>query len=240
MQIEAILYPGQFAELRKRDLSKHTAVVFDVFRATSAELTALANGAHSVRPVITVEEALALKKKDGTVLLGGERDSFKPKGFDFGNSPLEYTPEKVQGRQIVHTTTNGTLALASCAHAKSVYLGTFLNLSALAGHLLSLAPGPLALVCAGTHSHFALEDGIAAGALVDKLLGVSTLAPSARACLSIWRSAQNCPAEALAVTRNALRLKSVGLEKDVEYCSQLDVIEKVARVEKGFASLVDS
>ena len=239
MLIEAILCPGQFAALKKRDLSGHTAVVFDVFRATSTELTALANGAESIVPVGTVEEALAMRKKDASVLLGGERNSFKPDGFDFGNSPLEYTEQQVRGRKIVHTTTNGTLALASCSQAKSIYLGALLNLSALASELACLKPAALLLICAGTHSHFALEDGIAAGALAAKLLPKSPkLAPSARACRSIWRSAERNPAETLAVTRNALRLRSVGLGEDVTYCSQFDVIDRVARVEKGEVRLV--
>jgi len=239
MQIEAVIYPGQFDTLRNRDLGKHTAVVFDVMRATSTELTALANGAECIVPVQSLEEALEKKRADPSVLLGGERNSFKPEKFDLGNSPVEYTPQVVRGKRIVHTTTNGTLALASCAHSKAVYLGTLLNLSALTEQILLLAPDSLLLVCAGTHSHFALEDGIAAGALVAKLLSAKPkLAPGARACLSIWRSVEANPAQALAVTRNARRLKEVGLTKDVDYCSQFDVISKVARVEKGEARLV--
>jgi 2-phosphosulfolactate phosphatase len=239
MQIEAVLYPGQFEDLKRKDLGPHTAVVFDVMRATSTALTALVNGAALVIPVQSLEEALEKKMADPSVLLGGERNSFKPEKFDLGNSPLEYTPQVVRGRRIIHTTTNGTLAIDACLGAGSIYLGTLLNLSALAQHLLTLAPGPLTLVCAGTHSHFALEDGIAAGALVAKLLsGKPKLAPSARACLSVWRSVEKNPAEALAVTRNARRLKEIGLTKDVEYCSQFDAIEKVAKVEKGEARLV--
>lgn len=238
MHIEAILYPGQFADLKRRDLSRHVAVVFDVFRATSAELTALVNGATAIVPVVAVEDALAIKRKDPSVLLAGERNSFKPEGFELGNSPLEYAEQRVRGRIIVHTTTNGTLALHSCAGAKAVYLGTLLNLTALAKHLLSLTPYPLTLICAGTHSHFALEDGIAAGALVAELLPAKpALAPSARACLSIWRSAEADPAATLAVSRNARRLREVGLEKDVEYCSRFDTIDRVACAQDGVVRL---
>jgi 2-phosphosulfolactate phosphatase len=233
-----VLYPGQFDELRQRDLSKHVAVVFDVLRATSAELPALANGALSIRPVLEVEEAFKIKRKDPSVLLGGERNSFKPEGFELGNSPLEYTSERVRGRKIVHTTTNGTLALDSCVKAESIYLGTLLGLSALARELLQLKPEHLLLICAGTHSHFALEDGIAAGALVARLLDAATLTASARACLAIWRCAEKDPSATLAVTRNALRLKSVGLEKDVEYCSRVDTIDRVAKVRGGEVKLV--
>ena len=37
--------------------------------------------------------------------------------FDLGNSPREFTPDKVRGRTIASTTTNGTRALRACAQA---------------------------------------------------------------------------------------------------------------------------
>jgi 2-phosphosulfolactate phosphatase len=234
MFIEVIWHPGEFSDLKRRDLSRHTAVVFDVLRATSTELTALNNGAESVQPVESVEEALRLKREQPAVLLAGERDSFKPEEFDLGNSPLEFGRTIVCGKKIVHTTTNGTRALNACAHAKSVYLGTFLNLSAVAREILHLAPDALVLVCAGTHSHFALEDGLAAGALIGKLQSAKpTPAPSARGCLSLWRSNAARVAETVAVSRNGQRLRSVGLAADVEYCSRVDVVGKVARLGAG-------
>jgi len=147
--------------------------------------------------------------------------------------------ESEAGRSFTRQT-NGTLALDSCAKAKLIYLGTLLGLSALARELLQLKPDHLLLVCAGTHSHFALEDGIAAGALVAKLVPHASPFASARACLAIWRSVKKDPTDTLAVTRNALRLKSVGLDQDVDYCSQFDAIDRVARVEKGEVRLVTS
>ena len=73
MLIEAILYPGQFADLKKRDLSKHVCAVFDVLRATSTELTALVNGADCIIPVVTIGEAQEMRERDPAVLLAGER-----------------------------------------------------------------------------------------------------------------------------------------------------------------------
>jgi 2-phosphosulfolactate phosphatase len=59
-----------------------------------------------------VEEAFQMAKTfpRGTTLLGGERGSRKIEGFDLGNSPKEYVAEKVKGKRLILTTTNGTKA----------------------------------------------------------------------------------------------------------------------------------
>jgi 2-phosphosulfolactate phosphatase len=87
-------------------------VIIDVLRFTTSAATALANGAHSLIPCETVEEARAKALGAPTALLAGERDAIKPHGFHLGNSPLEFSKEAVQGRDIIWTTTNGTRAIA--------------------------------------------------------------------------------------------------------------------------------
>jgi 2-phosphosulfolactate phosphatase len=91
-------------------------VIIDVLRFTTSAACALANGARSLLPCATIEEARsAVHRLPSTVLLAGERDALKPAGFDLGNSPLEFTSAVVQGRDIVWTTTNGTAAIAIAA-----------------------------------------------------------------------------------------------------------------------------
>jgi len=137
MKIEVILTPAELPALARRDLRETVCVVFDVLRATSTFVTALHNGAKAIIPVSEIAEALAIQKKQPDVLLGGERNSMRIRAgqsggidFDFGNSPREYTPEKVRGKTIVSTTTNGTRALRACAGAKMVLAASFLNLTA--------------------------------------------------------------------------------------------------------------
>src|ERR1043165_3076032 len=115
--IEVLFTPAEFETLRTRDLSETTCVVFDVLRATSSMVTALANGAEAIMPVEEISEALAIKADDPSVLLAGERHGVRIEGtlsggvrFDFGNSPREFTADKVRGKRIVTTTTNGTRA----------------------------------------------------------------------------------------------------------------------------------
>jgi 2-phosphosulfolactate phosphatase len=176
MKIDAILSPAELLALARRDLRDTACVVFDVLRATSTFVTALHNGAKAVIPVAEISEALALRQKQPGVLLGGERDGVKIRAdqtgggdFDLGNSPREYTPEKVRGKTIISTTTNGTRALRACAGAQTVLAASFLNLTATAKFIRQLQPAQILLVCAGTRENLADEDVLAAGALCEIL-----------------------------------------------------------------------
>jgi 2-phosphosulfolactate phosphatase len=176
MKIDAILSPAELPALAGRDLRDIACVVFDVLRATSTFVTALHNGAKAVVPVAEIFEALAIRQKQPGVLLGGERDGVKIRAgqtggvdFDLGNSPREYTPEKVRGKTIVSTTTNGTRALRACAGAQTVLAASFLNLTVTAQFIRQLQPAQILLVCAGTRENMADEDVLAAGALCEIL-----------------------------------------------------------------------
>jgi len=176
MKIDAILSPAELPALARRDLRDATCVVFDVLRATSTYVTALHHGAKAIVPVSEISEALAIRQKQPGVLLGGERDGVRIRAdqtdgidFDLGNSPREYTPEKVRNKTIVSTTTNGTRALHACAGAQTVLAASFLNLTATAQFIRRIQPAQIVLVCAGTRENIATEDVLAAGALGEML-----------------------------------------------------------------------
>src|SRR5579864_4172144 len=142
MIIETILTPAELPALAGRDLSRATCVIFDILRATSTFVTALQNGAREIIPASEISEAVALRQQQPEVLLAGERDGVRILAaqsggvdFDFGNSPREFRPEKVRGKTIISTTTNGTRALRACAGAKLVMASSFLNLAATAKYL---------------------------------------------------------------------------------------------------------
>ncbi|HUA66580.1 MAG TPA: 2-phosphosulfolactate phosphatase [Alphaproteobacteria bacterium] len=261
MKIEVILTPAELPALKQRDLRETACVVFDVLRATSTFVTALHNGANAIMPVGEISEAVALRQKQPDVLLGGERDGLKIRAaqtsgtdFDFGNSPREYMSEKVRGKTIVSTTTNGTRALRACAGAKTVLAAAFLNLSATAKFLRQLSPAQLALVCAGTRENTALEDVLAAGALCEILCAPLTpslsplgrgeeeirLSDSAEIALRVYRQAKPDLAAAVQTSENARRLLSITeLRDDVPFCLQYNRFPLVVkRVDDGttFAS----
>ena len=96
------------------DLAGHTSIVIDTLRASTTITTALENGAEKIIPCLTVEEARQLANDRPGALLGGERGGKPLPGFDFGNSPAEYEPNRVAGKTIVFTTTNGTKAMTRC------------------------------------------------------------------------------------------------------------------------------
>lgn len=228
-QIEVIFTPVEVRSLRQRDLTNTVCVVFDVLRATSTIVTALANGAAAFIPVEEISEALTLRQQRPDALLAGERDGLRIGAaatggieFDLGNSPREYTPEKVAGKTIISTTTNGTRALRACAGAESVIVGSFLNLKATATFVAHAQPNRLLLVCAGTGEHAALEDTLAAGALCDLVISLSPAfepLDAAEIARRVYRHAQGDLSAAIGSAQNARRLlANADLRDDVEFC----------------------
>jgi 2-phosphosulfolactate phosphatase len=234
MQIDVILTPAEFPTLVARDLSATTCVVFDVLRATSSMFTALNNGAEAIIPVSEISEALAIKQKQPGVLLAGERHGLRigkeltgSIDFDFGNSPRDFMPEKVRGKTIAWTTTNGTRALRACAHAEMILLGALVNLRALADILDQLRPRQLLLICAGTFEAAAFEDLFAAGALVDSLQHLSADEPLSDSAQLVWYAYRHVNDEQLiASSLNARRLlANSDLAPDVTICLQRNTVQ---------------
>jgi phosphosulfolactate phosphohydrolase-like enzyme len=258
MKIETILSPAELPALARRDLGETACVVFDILRATSTFVTALASGAKEIIPVSEISEALAFKKKSEVrsqksevILLAGERDGMKIRAaqtggadFDLGNSPREFTREHVSGKTIVATTTNGTHALRACAHAKLVLAGSFLNLRATAEFIRRANPETLLLVCSGTFEETALEDVLGAGALCDLLAKDFTdgqLTDATLMARQIFQLAQKNLPEAASQSRNARRLLAIPeLKDDVAFCLQPDIFDFVATMRDGRIVILES
>lgn len=249
--LEVLFSPAEFAALRTRDLSRTVCVVFDVLRATSSMVTALGHGAEAVLPVNDIPEALAVKASRPDVLLAGERHGLRIGAaltggveFDFGNSPLEFTRERVAGRTLVMTTTNGTRALRACDGAAQVLVGSFLNLSAVAGHLRAAAPeafDALILVCSGTFEEASFEDTLGAGALAeaiwDRFHG-EAVADSAEIARQIYRSHRDDLVGGMRSARNGRRLLAhPELSADVVACLARDRVGVVAELKDGAVRL---
>jgi 2-phosphosulfolactate phosphatase len=240
MKLEVLFTAAQSAALRQRDLRETTCVVFDVLRATSTFVTALHHGAKAIIPVGEISEALAVKKTRPEVLLGGEREGVRicASGIDFdlGNSPREHAPEKVRGKTIVSTTTNGTRALRACVGAKIILAASFLNLAATAKYLRQKNFEDILLVCSGTRENAALEDTLAAGALC-QLLARADARPapsdSAEAALRAYAQAESdLAATVVRDSENARRLLAIpGLRDDVAFCLQRDTYPLIAKME---------
>ena len=239
-KLDVLLSPEEFEALPGRDLSTTGCVVFDVLRATSTMTVALANGATGILPCGTIDEAVSARASKPELLLAGERDGLRIRAsvsggvdFDLGNSPREMTTEAVSGRQLAMTTTNGTRALKACKGARRVWIGSFLNLTALGQAIRDTAPERLLLVCAGTGDDPALEDELGAGALCDSLWDDLSQAASetARHTREQYRENRNQLLESAGQTANGSRLLSIAdLAADVPFCFQRDTFSVVGEL----------
>lgn len=240
--LEVLFAPAEFTALTERDLGRTACVVFDVFRATSTIVTALAHGAQAVIPVAEISEALAWRRKRPDILLAGEREGLRIRAnltggidFDLGNSPREFTGPAIKGQAILLTTTNGSRALRACAKAKAVLACSFLNLQATADYLQANGFVDVLIVCSGTHEEAAYEDALGAGALVEllwKKFSHGHVADSAKIALQLYQqNAQNL-LQAAEQSRNGRRLLSMPeLRDDVPWCLRRDEFPIVAKME---------
>jgi len=192
-------------------------VVIDIFRATSSICYGIANGAEAIIPVAKVEECLSYKGQE--CLLAAERDGRVVDGFDFGNSPFAYTEEKVKGKTIVLTTTNGTYAIdESKKRAHQVIVGSFINLDAVCTYLKSQNKDIL-LLCAGWKNRFNLEDTLFAGAVVSQLgLGSFEFDDAAYAAEDLYLQAKDDLAGYTSKASHGKRMQRLNLQEDIKFC----------------------
>lgn len=240
-KLEVILSPAELPALSKRDLSGTVCVVFDILRASTSMVTALGSGAECIIPVGEINEALALRETHPDALLAGERNGLRIRSdltggidFDLGNSPREFSSEKVHGRTIIMSTTNGTRAIRACAGARTVLIASFLNLRATTNWLRDARPSHLVLVCSGTVDEPALEDILAAGAVCERIwqqYAGGHVSDSAELARRIYPLLQPNLLDAMKHCRNGRRLLAMPeLRDDVWLCVQRETVSFAACV----------
>ncbi|MFM6975342.1 MAG: 2-phosphosulfolactate phosphatase [Sphingobacteriaceae bacterium] len=219
-KLEVCLSP---ALLHLYDIRDSLVVVIDIFRATSSMCYGLANGAEAIIPVASVEACHSYRDTD--YLLAAERNGEVVNGFDFGNSPFSYTAEKVAGRTVVLTTTNGTHAINESREAQKVLIGSFLNLSALS-NWLKQQPQDVLLLCAGWKNKVNLEDSLFAGAVAYQLQDSDyKLDDSAILAADLYTLAKDDLDNFLKKTSHSERLKQLNIEADIAFCLKVDLID---------------
>jgi 2-phosphosulfolactate phosphatase len=245
MKVDIIISAG---DIKSEKVKNKTVVVIDMLRATSVITTAIANGCSEVIPVLSVEEALELTRKDRKkYLLGGERKALKIEGFDFSNSPLEYTKDIIIEKSIVLTTTNGTRAIKGCEGAKHIFIGAMINAFQLAYEIVALN-NDIVLVNAGTYDEFSIDDFICSGYIIDCILSLASGAKK-----NSFHNAKKLNIELLDIAKTAhyvykmnkdikgfikeashyKRIEDLGLTEDLEYCCQKSITKVVPIYEDG-------
>ncbi len=205
-------------------------VVIDQLRASSTIVAALAAGAKRVAPCLTVEDARAFRERcGGNALLGGERHGKLIEGFDLGNSPFEYTPQRVGGQTIAFTTTNGTRALLHAVRAARILVGCLNNQDAVAAAAVEAANArrcDIHLLCAGTGGAMCADDVLAAGAIADAIAdrADATHSDTAMIAAAAFREAARTGIErAMLSALGGQNLVEIGMAADVGECSRQNV-----------------
>jgi 2-phosphosulfolactate phosphatase len=197
-------------------------VIVDILRATSAICTAFMNGVKRIIPVATLEEAQTFKNKG--YMVAAERDGIVRDFADFGNSPFNFTSERIAGKEIAYSTTNGTNCIMLARNNFRVLIGAYLNISAIAEYVVS-QKRDLLILCAGWKNKFNLEDTLFAGALSDLVLSNDafyTICDSTVAAVDIWRMAKSNLLEYIEKTAQRNRLRKNRLDDVIEYCHRFD------------------
>jgi 2-phosphosulfolactate phosphatase len=221
-------YAGGERGARDAARSGSAVVVVDAFRASATIAVLVSKGARVV-PVASIEEA---RGYGGADLRAGERGSAKVAGFDFGNSPTEILESEVApGSTVVFSTTNGTRVVEAARGAPAVFVGAFVNASALANALARGDYGSLMVVGCGWEGRRASEDEAAAGAILHRLgeRGVE-LDGRARRVVEAYRGRS---LERLRDNRAARRLERLGYERDLDLCLAEDAVPVVPRLVEG-------
>jgi len=218
-----------YQQLTPADVTGRVVAVIDVLRASTTIAAALANGARAVVPFLTSDEAVAQSKQLGRadVLLAGEQKMLPIPGFDLGNSPGEFSPERVAGKTVLLTTTNGSGAVLAAQGARDIVVASYVNFSAVSAMLRAAVRSDtdVVILCSGHERRFTLEDAGCAGryvrAIQKGLNGVATN-DGATACALIDRKYGENIAKLLQDSQHGQALISAGFGDDLALCAGLD------------------
>jgi 2-phosphosulfolactate phosphatase len=216
-------------QLTPADIHGRVVLVIDVLRASTTVAVALANGAKAVIPFESSDEVIARAKQfeRSDVLLAGERRMHAIPGFDLGNSPREYTREAVEGKTVLLTTTNGTVALAGIQGARDVVVASYVNYSAVSAMIRAAARGAsdVTIVCAGRDRQFALEDAACAGRFaraVTRRLANVRLNDAAQACCLMDKRYGDGLDRLFEDSEHGRALAEAGFGEDLIVCAEVD------------------
>jgi 2-phosphosulfolactate phosphatase len=226
--------------LDRAAVAASTVIVIDVLRASTCIVTALANGCAAIVPVATPEEARARMAGRMDALVAGERRGEPLEGFDLGNSPLEFTRERIGGRTVIMTTSNGTRALLAARGAAAVGVAAFVNLGAAAAWAQGAGRDVL-LLCSGERGARSLEDHVCAGLLVERVVMADARVrptPAAEEAAVLARPYGKDVARLARDSSWARHLVSRGRAADVAACLTLDAASIVPEYRAEFDKVV--
>jgi len=212
-------------------------IVIDVIRSTTTLAVMFDQGAARVLVAGTVEQAREAAQKIPGSLLCGERNVQPLPGFDYGNSPVQFSHVDLSGRELILTTTNGTRAFYACPEGSTRLAGCFYNAGAVTAKALALAlehESNISLVCSGELNYFALDDAVCAGYLALELQRQQGpekplhLDESALAAMALYEAYK--PPKVLDYSNSARSVIEGGLPDDPPFCMRTSVSQSVPAV----------
>jgi len=222
-------------EIAPDAVAGRTAAVIDVLRASTVCAVAFSNKAKEIYPADSLQKAEELADRLAGIrpLLCGEREGKIVPGYDLGNSPLEYTPDKIAGRTLIHCSTNGTVALAAAAQAGHRFMAGLVNTRAVVEEIARVGLD-VALVCGGKEGTFAIEDAFGAGRIIALLTEyfpeVRLGNDHAGTAEYIYQKNQDDPLTLVQHCQHGRYLAGLGFQRDLEICAQLDTVPVVPRM----------
>jgi 2-phosphosulfolactate phosphatase len=229
--VEVCYSPAQYHLYNEDDFD--VVVVIDVLRATSAITTALHFGVAQIIPLETIDEAIAMR--DSGIITAAEREGQVVDGFEFGNSPIAFMQQKLVGKTVALTTTNGTRAIRMAAQRPYVVMGCLNNLDILCHWLINMKKNVL-LLASGWKEKYNLEDTICGGAIADTLLETGSFICNEDSTISakfIYRSARQNLWSFLKASSHRRRLKNLNIQEDVRYCLQPNTVHCIPILKDG-------
>jgi 2-phosphosulfolactate phosphatase len=198
--------------------------------------TVLAAGGEAVQVFSDLDQLMQVSEKWSAEkrLRAGERGGAKVAGFDLGNSPLDCTPEQVQGRRLFISTTNGTRALQRVQAAPTVLAAAFVNRAAVVQYVLKKQPENVWIVGSGWEGSFSLEDTACAGAIAHSLLQQTNLPLEDLAsndevigAIALYSQWQDKLLELFYQASHGKRLLRLDGHADLKYCAQTDILDVI-------------
>lgn len=234
MKINVLLSPQNVDDLY---FTGKTSVIIDVLRATSVIAKALNSGAKEIIPVGSIDFAMKISSNThgSQSLLCGERNTKIIEGFNLGNSPEEYTEEKVKGKSIILFTTNGSKSIVKAKFSTNLLTCSFNNLKSVAEHLVKLGED-VEILCAGSNGLFCIEDTVCAGKLISEIQKINTdteISDAAKASLVLSKEFGGDIPEMLKNCEHGKLLEENGFGIDIEICGNLNNINIVPVFDNG-------
>jgi 2-phosphosulfolactate phosphatase len=229
MNIDVFFTPLQVND--ELSLQGKTVIVVDVLRASTTIATALKNGARVIIPAASVENAMkyASTLEPNSFLLCGERGGKIIEGFDLGNSPFEYTEDKVKNKTLIYASTNGSIAITKTRYAQYSLIAGFVNVSEVVKFVSENSDNVL-ILCSGKLNRFCIEDTVCAGMIIFLLMkGKSKkkfkLSDSASVSLKLYKSYKKNLLKMLRESEHGRFLIELGFEDDLKVASDVDSIK---------------